>query len=111
MLAQDLVVAMNQCQLIVAARRKVSYFANWGSWISRNRALLQTAFDLCFSRHNDGCLANSMEQEMSEEKDDRLSDEEARRLIKTIEEVEKEEFDELESAKPEKESPKKDEAA
>ena len=48
---------------------------------------------------------------MSEEKDDRLSDEEARRLIKTIEEVEKEEFDELESAKPEKESPKKDEAA
>jgi len=47
---------------------------------------------------------------MSEDKDARLSDEEARRLIKTIEEVEKEEFDELESAEQKSES-KKDEAA
>lgn len=42
--------------------------------------------------------------------DARLSDEEARRLIKTIEEVEKEEADELEAAKQQSAS-KKDEAA
>ena len=45
---------------------------------------------------------------MSKESD-RLSDEEARRLIKTIEEVEKEEADELEAKKLQHES--KDEAA
>ena len=45
---------------------------------------------------------------MSNVPEDRLSEEEARRLIKTIEEVEKEEADELEAKKLQEES---DEAA
>lgn len=50
---------------------------------------------------------------MSEDQNARLSDEQARRLIKTIEEVEKEEFDALEATKEsdEEQGPTESEAA